>query len=65
MGLSDKRDGLRLNMCLAASGQVEAHAWQCYINNTDVGVGRGREVTRSGPIIRQTEKAFVGAGATL
>ncbi len=63
--LSAKKDGVKLNICLAAWGQVMAHAWHCYINNTDVGVGWGRGVTRSDPILRHTEEAFVGAGATL
>lgn len=45
--LSVEKDLVGLNMCLAEWRQVTVHAMPCYINNTDVGLGWGRGVTRS------------------
>lgn len=60
--LSVKKKGVILNTRLAAWGRVTAPVWQCYINNTDVGVEWCGRVPQSGPIICHTEEVFVGAG---
>lgn len=60
--LSVKKQGVILNTRLAVWGRVTAPVWQCYINNTDVGVEWCGRVPQLGPIICHTEEVFVGAG---